>query len=72
MLWETEVGCWDAHPLFEIEIGNLELEVVKISFHKKQFSGNLGFMYFNRSGGWHRVRSVQINGEVSVFDFFDL
>jgi hypothetical protein len=34
MLWEAEVGCWDAHPLFEIEIGTLEIQIVKISFQK--------------------------------------
>jgi len=34
MLWEAEVGCWDAHPLFEIEIGTLEIQIVKISFRK--------------------------------------
>jgi hypothetical protein len=43
MLWEAEVGCWDAHPLFEIELGNLEPENVKISFPKNQCSENQFF-----------------------------
>jgi hypothetical protein len=47
MLWEAEVGCWDAHPLFEIEIGTLEIQIVKISFRKKNLGGKTVFRLEN-------------------------
>ena len=58
------MGCWDAHPLLEIEIGNLELEVVKISFLNKVFEKsffeiailkNASLRFYLENGIWNFV-----------------